>query len=87
MKLKSIKNVAAETKFVITVQTNGKYKTYYIDYCSKKHGITTNCDTHMDCDSWAWLPEEILNREVTFISVNRAVQALAIDCLEKENRI
>lgn len=79
-KLKTVLKMSIESRTFITVKTEGKYKTYLIDVLAKKRGVTYDSDGMMECDSAAYLPKEVLDRTVTYIGINNAYQALAIDC-------
>lgn len=72
MKVKSILKITLSTKIEITVETEKEhYKTYYINYFAEKEGITYDGETHMKCDSCLYLPDEVLDRKVTFIDTNK----------------
>lgn len=86
MKLKTVLKSVIDPHYTITVQTNGKFKDYHVNYTAKKFGIAYDSDTVMKCDCKVYLPKEILDREVTYIGINRANQTLHIDCFEKERR-
>lgn len=79
-KLKTVLKMSIETRNFITVKTDGKYKTYLVDVLAKERGVTYDSDVTMECDSVSYLPKEILDRTVTYIGINNAQQALAIDC-------
>lgn len=80
MKLKTLLKVVNATKISITVQTDGEYHDYDIDYVNNKElvnvGSYTKCRTVLD------LPKAVTDREVTFVNVHD--DWLKISVYEKE---
>ena len=70
-KLRNILKVVNSTRITITIKndpnTHLGYKTYNVDYLSERDGIAYDGPTHMECSCINYLPENILDRRVTFI--------------------
>lgn len=79
MKLKNLLKMVNATKILITVKTDGKYKNYYVDYCS--HEPIYDGDTHMACGATSLLPKEIMERTVTYIDAFQG--RVDISCYEQ----
>lgn len=83
MKVKSILKIVLSTEIEITVETEKeRFKTYYINYLAENKGITYDGETAMNCDSSFYLPDEVLDRKVTFIDTNKK-GSLEIKCYLK----
>ena len=83
MKLKSVLDKGVAIKYNIAVETNGEFKLYCVNYLAKEKGVTLNSSALMMCDCFAYLPREIMERNVTFIGINKFEEALEISCCEK----
>ena len=64
MKLKTVLKVVNSAKIRITVQADGTYYDYIIDYTAKDRGLK-DYGVFAECDSITYLPENVLNRDVT----------------------
>ena len=86
MKLKSVLAKGVAIKYDISVETNGEFKLYCVNYLAKEQGITLNTSAVMMCDCFYYLPKEIMDREVTYIGINMANESLDISCCEKNTK-
>lgn len=77
MKLKTLLKVVNASEIEITVKTNGSYKNYYVNYL-KAHEPTYDSSTYMSCGATSLLPEEIMDRAVTFVDAYKS--RVSISC-------
>lgn len=68
MKLKTLLKTVNAVKMTITVQTDGKYFDYDIDQLSNEPVFKTV--GYMRCNSRIYIPQYVLDRNVTFVDVH-----------------
>jgi len=83
MTVKQLLKVDNSPRTEITVENYGgyKFKTFHIDYQSKGNH---DYGSIVDLSTRALLPEDILSRKVTFVSVNSATGELSVSCYENK---